>query len=415
LKKFAEILLVTVLCWGWAGSFSWAADWPGFRGPGRLGKSAETGLLKKWPQAGPKLIWSAKDLGNGWSSAAIANGKIFISGMIEKEGFVSALDLGGNVLWKKSYGPEWSRSWQAARSIPTVDGDRLYVTSGAGSISCFEVKSGKKIWTVDYPEKFQARPPRFGFAESALVVDNKVICTPGGKTGSVVALDKLTGNVIWANTEIAESSAYCSPQLVELPNKKLVVTLLKNSTVALDAETGKLIWKDAVLGSSRRPNHPVTPIFHDNHLYVTAGYDKGGALYKLTDPGGKFIQVWQDQVLDNHHGGVVLVDGYIYGSNWDSNDKGNWVCLEFKTGKIMYETNWQCKGSMIYAEGMLYCYDENKGNLALVKATPEAFEIVSSFQVTDGGKQHWAHPAISDGRLYMRYEDTLRVYDIKAK
>ena len=413
MSKFANLLIITALCW--TASFSQAADWPGFRGPGRLGKSAETGLLKKWPDAGPKLIFSTKDLGQGWSSAAIDNGKIFITGMVEKEGFVSALDMDGNILWKKSYGPEWSRSWQAARSIPTIDGDKLYVTSGAGSISCFEVKTGKKIWTVDYTEKFQAKPPRFGFAESALVVGNKVICTPGGPKGSVVALDKLTGKVIWANTEVIEGSAYCSAQLVELPNKKLAVTMLVKSTVAIDVETGKLVWKDAVVGSGGRANHPVTPIFQDGHLYVTAGYDKGGVLYKLTDPAGKFTQLWSDQVLDNHHGGVVLVDGYFYGSNWDGNDKGNWVCVEFKTGKTMYETKWQGKGSMIYADGMLYCYDENKGNLALVKATPDAFEIVSSFQITGGGKQHWAHPAISDGRLYMRYEDTLRVYDIKAK
>ena len=405
---FLAILLTASVCC--------ADDWPQFRGQNRDGKSAETGLLQKWPEAGPRQLWYVEGLGIGFSSVAVADGLIYTTGMLGSEGFLFAYDLNGKLQWKVSYGPEWSRSHKGTRTIPTVDGDRVYVFSGTGVLACFDAKSGEKKWAVGTLEKFQGSNIRWGIAESVLIVGPCAICTPGGADASIVALDKMTGKTVWTSKGLSEKSAYCTPALIEISDVQLIVTMLQKSVVGLDAKTAKVLWKDNVKIGIGRANHPVTPLYHDGYVYFTAGYDKGGVKYKLSPDGTEAIKMWEDKILDVHHGGVVLVDGYLYGANWRSNSRGDWVCLDWDTGKVMYETKWNGnKGAIIYADNMLYCYDENTGDVALVKASPESFEIVSSFRITRGSGMHWAHPAISDGRLYIRHGDVLMAYDIKRE
>jgi len=404
-------LFLTILL---TGGFCFADDWPQFRGPNRDGKSAETGLLQKWPEAGPKQLWAVEGLGIGFSSVAVADGLIYTTGMLGSEGFLFAYDLNDKFQWKVSYGPEWSRSHKGTRTIPTVDDDRVYVFSGTGVLACFDAKSGEKKWAVDTLEKFQGSNLRWGIAESVLIVGSNAICTPGGPDASIVALDKMTGQTAWTSKGLSENSAYCTPALIEISDVQLIVTMLQKSVVGLDAKTAKVLWKDNVKIGIGRANHPVTPLYHDGHVYFTAGYDKGGVKYKLSADGTEVIKMWDDDTLDVHHGGVVLVDGYIYGANWKGNARGDWVCLDWDTGEVMYEAKWNGnKGAIIYADGMLYCYDENTGDVALVKASPKSFEIVSCFRITRGSGKHWAHPAISDGRLYIRHGDVLMAYDIK--
>ena len=411
-KSFVALILTILL----TGGVCLADDWPQFRGPNRSGKSAETGLLKKWPGAGPKLLWSVGGLGIGFSSVAVADGFIYTTGMLNGEGFLFAYDLAGNLKWKVSYGPEWQRSHRGTRTIPTVDDSRVYVFSGTGVLACFDTKTGKEKWTVDTVKKFGGKNIMWGIAESVLIVGANAICTPGGKDASVVALDKITGQTVWTSKGLSERSSYCSPALIETGNAKLIVTMLERSVVGLDIKTGRVLWKDRIKEGIGRHNHPVTPLYHDGYIYITAGYDKGGVKYRLSADGTKISKKWEDATLDVHHGGVVLVDGYLYGANWNSNARGDWACLDWANGKVMYETRWNGnKGSIIYADGMLYCYDENTGDLALVKASPKGFEIVSSFRITEGSGKHWAHPAISDGRLYIRHGDALMAYDIKNK
>lgn len=398
-----------------------AKQWHQFRGPNRDGKSAETGLLKKWPEGGPKMLWSVEDmLGIGFSSVAVADGYVYTTGMVDGQGILFAFDLDGNLKWQKNYGPEWTGSHKGARSTPTVDGDRLYVVSGNAKVICFERKTGDIIWEVDGTDKFGAQKTKWGFSEAPLIVDDKVICTPGGQDATMVALNKLNGETIWTTKELSDRSSYSSPILVERGSKKIIINQTDNYVVAVDAETGSVLWKDAFSNYQEGPENPKninppTPVYFDGCVYTTSGYDDGGAMYELSADGSSFKRKWVDKTLDNHHGGVVVVDGYIYGSNWISNRKGNWVCLEWDTGKVVYETEWQNKGPVIYAEGMLYCYDEKEGNLALVRATPEKFDVVSSFTITKGDGMHWGHPAIYDGRLYIRHGHALMVYDIKAK
>jgi len=388
-------------------------NWPQWHGENRDGKSSEKGLLKKWPQEGPKLLWSAEGLGEGFSTVSIANGIIYTTGITDKEGLLFAFDLNGKLKWKKPYGPEWTESHSGTRSTPTIDGDRIYIFSGQAAIYCLDAKTGDTKWSVDTLDKFSGKLLRWGVAESVLIDGKKVICTPGGENASVVALNKMTGETIWTTKGLSEKSAFCSPILVERGSKRLIVTMLAESVVGIDIETGKLVWSTPVKSDGRRGrgNNPVTPVYLDGGIYTTSGYDKGGAMFELSADGSGVTTKWIDKILDVHHGGVVVIDGYIYGSR----HKGNWVCLDWKSGEVKYENDQKGKGSITTAEGMLYCYDEKQGTVELVRATPEKFDVISSFKVPMGTDEHWAHPVICDGRLYVRHGDTLMAYDIKAK
>ena len=370
--------------------------------------------MKEWPEGGPKLLWSAEGLGNGFSSVSIADGLIYATGIVDKEGILSVFDLQGNFKWKKPYGPEWTKSYPDSRCTPTVDEGNVYIISGMNAISCQDAKTGDVKWMVNTFEKFGGAYPRWGYAESPLIVGELVICTPGGKKATIVALDKNTGQTVWASKSIGEKSSYCSPRLVERGGKKLIVTMTENSIIGVDSKDGNILWRyDCKLYQGKPKDvNPNTPIYSDGRMYVTSGYGKGGAKLKLSEDGSKILsQEWTNLTLDCHHGGVVLVDGYIYGTNMGS----NWVCLNWDSGEVMYQTKGIGKGSITYADGMLYCYGEKGGTMALVKATPEKFDIVSSFKVPMGTGQHWAHPVICDGRLYIRHGDALMAYDIKAK
>jgi outer membrane protein assembly factor BamB len=413
-RNVALLYLATLLI----GSVCFADDWPQFRGPKRDGKSAETGLLKTWPRGGPRLLWSVEGLGIGFSSTAIAHGSVYTTGMLGEEGFLFAYDLAGHLRWKVSYGPEWRKSYKGTRTTPTVDGDRVYVFSGLGRLVCFEAQTGRQIWSVDTLKKFDGHNISWGMCGSPLIDGDKVYCTPGGKKGLIVALNKWTGKTIWATTGLNELSSYASPILIEDRGRRLLVNLVQKSVVGVSPDDGRLLWR--VPFKCSFDTGTITPIYKDGCLFVTSVIEfdatTGGLMLRLSDDLTTPTKKWSQPVLDCLHGGVVLVDGYLYGSNFETITSGNWVCLDWNSGRVMYEARWGGnKGSIIYADGMLYCYAENTGDVALVKASPDRFEIVSSFGVTQGSGQHWAHPAISDGRLYIRHGDALMAYDIADK
>ena len=414
-----KAIVLSLFCVGFGCAFSSAADWPQFRGPDRDGKSPETGLLKQWPEDGPPLLWEIDGLGDGYSSAAIAKGRVYITGMADRQGFVFAFDLNGHLLWKTCYGAEWTKSYPAARCTPTVEDDRLYVTSGMGAVYCLDSASGDIVWSVDAGEKYQSQFPRWGMSENVLIEGDKVICTPGGKKASLVALNKHTGDVVWECTDVTQQSCYCNPIVLTRGRNRIIVTMLADSVVGVAAQTGKLLWRDdfdEYHVDRRRLVNANTPVYHDGRVYTTSGYSNGGAMLQLNAAGTAIERLWTDTVLDVHHGGVVLLDGYLYGSNWTSNSRGDWVCLRWEDGATLYEEKWNGnKGALIYADGMLYCYDERTGDVGLVEPTPEAFKIVSQFRITKGKGPFWAHPSIADGRLYLRHGDYLMVYDIRAK
>ncbi len=407
---FLGVLLAAGACYG--------DDWPQFRGPNRDGKSAETGLMKVWPEGGPELLWSVGGLGIGFSSVAVARGFVYTTGMIDGQGFLFAYDLAGNLKWKESYGPEWTGSYKGSRTTPTVDGNRIYVFSGTGVMACFEAVNGKKIWQVNTLERFEGKNIRWGMSGSPLIDGDKVYCTPGGRKGVIIALDKMTGQTIWAAPGTDELSAYSSAIVIERGGKNLLINMIQKSVICVNADNGEMIWREPYVTPSDTGG--VTPVYKDGFVYVTSAvereFTRGGVMFELAADGTSVTEKWNDQTLDCGHGGVVLADGYLYGSTFDGIPKGDWVCLDWDSGKVMYKTEWNGnKGSIIYADGMLYCYDENTGDVALVKASPKGFDIVSTFRVTQGDGQHWAHPAISDGRLYIRHGNALMAYDIRAQ
>lgn len=409
--RVASLIAITVVA---ASSFVWGEDWPQFRGLHRDGKSSERGLIKQWPADGPRLLWSSAGLGRGYSSAAVAGGMIFTTGMVgeKNEGILSALDLDGKIQWQTHYGPEWGQMNPGSRSTPTIEADRVYELSGVGRLFCLDFKTGAIRWSRDLPKEFNGEAPRCGYAEAPLIYNDKVICTPGGRDASLVALDKLSGKTIWSSAGFSDQSAYCSPILVERGGDKLVITITSRHVVGVDAKTGKVFWAEPFDTNAEDPNHAVTPVASardaDGRLYITSGHRDGGQMFEMSEDGRHVAPRWSDSVLNTNHGGLVLVDGHIYGAS----SKGKWVCLELATGRVRYEASGVGEGSVAYADGMLYCYGQN-GNVGLVRATPEAYEIISRFKVTQGSGPHWAHPTISGGRLYIRHGEVLMAYGLK--
>jgi outer membrane protein assembly factor BamB len=391
-------------------------QWPQWRGPDRNGKSKETGLLASWPAEGPKLLWHTARLGNGYSTVSVADGLIYTTGTVEDQEWLFAMDLQGRLKWKVPYGSAWNGPYPEARTTPTVNDGHVYVISGMGRICCFDARGGQQRWDVDAMQRFGGKYHTWGIAESPLIDGDKVFCTPAGDQTTMVAMNKRTGHTVWASEGLDEMSAYCSPILIERGQTRLVVQMLGKSIVGIDSANGEILWREMFSAYQKAPHHvnPNSPIYHDGCIYTTSGYACGGALHQLSSDGRSIARKWVDRVLNTHHGNVVLVDGYIYGSTFISHvTDGRWACLKWESGQVMYDRGWITKGSITFADGMLYCYEERKGMVALVKPSPRGFEVVSSFQVALGNGMHWAHPVVCNGRLYIRHGDTLMAYDVK--
>ncbi len=391
-------------------------EWPCFHGLQRNSKSAETGLLKEWTEEGPELLWTISGLGEGYSSVSIAEGHLYTAGMIGKQTYVFAFDLNGKQVWKKPNGSSWettlsyARSYTGSRSTPTYDNGVVYHLGETGRLAAFDCKTGDEIWALELREIFDAEIPEYGYSESIYIDGDRLYCNPAGKKGFMVCLNKENGELIWANTEIQGTVGFSSPIIAESNGYRQIIAITSNSVYGADTETGKLLW--SVEFENDRSNNVADPIFHDGHVFASSGYGKGSILIELRTSDGKVIPeiVWQTELMDNHHGGVILHDGYLYGAGHSAR---GWFCLDFMTGKQMWNT--KGKGSLFYADNMFYLLEE-KGTMKLVRATPEEYDVVSSFEVPDGGKgMHWAHPVVCGGRLYVRHADKLFAYDIRGK
>lgn len=409
MKKYIVLLLAFITLSTQAQNFS---EW---RGPNRTGVYNETGLLTEWPENGPKMLWSAEDLPNGYSSVAIANNLIYFTGKIETMDAVIAFDLKGNKKWETNYGRAWDASFDHSRCTPTVEGEKLYVSSGYGDLACLNAIDGSIIWQVKATEIYKGTYGKWGISESLIVLDDKVFYTPGGNETTMIALNKNTGELVWKSESLNDNPSYTSPLLVNHKGQQQIVNVTETYVIGVDPKDGKILWKfdfSEYSGEKKANIQTNTPLYFDGNIYVTNGYNHISTMIKLSDDSKVASLVWSDENLDVHHGGVVKIGDYIYGANWHGNNMGNWICLNWNTGKVMFDQEWINKGSIISAEGMLYCYEEKTGNIALVKADPTEFKIISSFQVPLGTGPHWSHLVIHDGKLYVRHEDALMVYDI---
>ena len=391
-------------------------EWHNFHGLARDNKSTETGLLKKWQEKGPELLWTIEDLGKGYTSVSIAEGYLYTAGVIDSQTVVFAFDMNGKLVWQQSNGQSWeatrshARAYTGSRSTPTYDNELIYHLNALGRLAAFNYKTGKEIWVLELRELFDAEIPEYGYSESILIDGDRLYCNPAGKKGFMVCLNKKNGELIWVNTEISGAVGFSSPIIADFGGYRQLINLSSNCVYGADTETGKLLWR--VEYENSRSNNCTDAIFHDGYVFASTGYGKGSILMELEASGKEIIPktVWDTVLMDNHHGGVILHDGYLYGAG--HNARG-WFCLDFMTGEEMWKA--PGKGSVFYADDMFYFLEE-KGIMKLVKATPEKYDEVSSFKVPKGGEGvYWAHPVVCGGILYIRHADKLFAYDVRDK
>lgn len=393
-----------------------SASWIRFQGPDAYNVSADKGLLKSWPEAGPRLIWTAKGIGNGYSSVTLADGQIYTSGNIEREGnqtVVTALDMDGKILWQTAVGPAWTADYPGTRSTPTIDGERIYYESPVGDLACLEAKSGRKLWSVNILQEFDAENLKWALSESVLIDGPRVICCPGGKKASVAALDKMTGKTVWAAKSSGDLAGYGSPSLIQHQGMRLIVTMTSKAIIGVNADTGDFLWRYP--HETAYDVNACTPIFRDGWIFFSTGYRAGSVMLKLAVDGAKASveKVWESKDLDNQHGGLSLLGDTLYGSSHNIKG-GKWMALDWKTGKTLYVERGVGRGSLVAADGMLFLLSE-KRNVGLAPATPEGLNLAGKFDMPSGGEgPSWAHPVVCGGRLYLRHDDALCAYDVRA-
>jgi len=386
------------------------ADWPQWQGPERTGSSKETGLMNQWPASGPAVVWSAGGLGNGYGSMAVAGERIFVQGTRNGSSVVAALNRAdGKEVWSKALGQVGDDNrGPGPRGTPTVDGDRVYVLTENGDLACLKT-DGAAVWQRNILKEFSGRQLQWLISESPLVDGAHVIVSPGGAGAGMVKLDKLTGKTVWTTKELSDPAGYSSPIVADVQGVRTYLTFTAGAGVGVRASDGKLMFRYA--NAANRTANITTPIFFDNKVFFTSAYDTGAGLVGLTAENGSVTakEIYFTREMKNHHGGVVLVNGYLYGFN-DS----ILTCLEFATGKQMWRDRSVGKGSVLFADGHLYLQGENNV-VGLAEASPAGYKEKGRFPIADKGLPSWAHPVVSGGRLYVRNQDSLVAYDIKAK
>jgi len=398
-------------------SLASAEDWPQFHGPRRDNRSAETGLLKQWPANGPEPVWRADGLGHGYSAVAIADGLIYTTGDIGEDTVITALDLSGQPVWRQTNGPAYTGPQPGSRSTPTVAGGRLYHINGYGNLVCLDAKTGEPVWAVNFMERFAGREIQWGVAESPLVDGRNVICCPGGEDVFMAALDRDTGETRWTCTGVGDQHTYASPAVVDYGGLRQIVTMTAASAIGVAADTGRLLWqhpREAPYGVNCD-----TPLYHDGHLFLFTTWARGATKLRLVVEGDdcSVEEVWHTRELDNEHGGVMLVDGFLYGHADGDHKHRHLACLDAETGETMWtsdELAGQASAAVTFADGLLYVVTD-RGEVGLVRPSPERLEILGRFQLPEGGMGPvWAYPVVCGGRLYLRHSEFLYVYDIRS-
>ncbi len=376
-----------------------------WRGDKRDGVYSETNLLKEWPEDGPELLWDYEGIGNGYGSPTVTSDKIFVSGELDSLSHLFAFDLEGNLLWESEYDSSWVKNFPGSRSAPTVVDNLVYVCSPMGEVVCFNAKDGSKVWSVNMIKDYQGVNTRFGFSQSLLVEGDKVFFAPGNTDNNVVALNRLTGEEVWVSKAKGEKPAFCSPIIIEYPTRNLLVTFSEFSLFALNTDNGEMIWvhDQDTMGDI----HGNSPIFENGDLYYTTGCGNGTVKLKLSEDGSEITEIWRNFDLDNIMGGIVIANNKIIGTG---HRKQLLKAVDKETGEIIDSLK-VGRGSTIFADGLLYMYNE-KGPLNLIKTEPN-LEVISSFRIKKGTKEHFAHPVIKNGNLYVRRGNALLVYNIK--
>jgi outer membrane protein assembly factor BamB len=397
-----------------------AQDWPQWRGVNRDGKSVESGLLKIWPSGGLNLIWKTKNLGEGFAGVSIVGNRLYTMGGMSDSNVIMAINTeDGAVLWSTKFGvaglvgsERSGNTFPGPRCTPTIDGDRIYGVDHHGELICVTAADGRIQWRRHFVDDFGGSVPRWGYSESPLVDGTRVVVTAGGSQGAIVALNKQTGEVIWRTEDFTDDAHYSSIVLVEIDGVHQYVQLTMEHVVGILPEDGSVLWKASRVG---RVAVIPTPIVDGNYVYVTSGYNAGSHLFHVTSGNSRFSaeQVYAEGDMANHHGGVVKVGDYLYGYS----DKKGLACQNFMTGEIVWAEREKIrKGAVSFADGMLYFREERSGDMVLVEAIPTGYSEKGRFEQPDRSEEMaWPHPVIAHGRLYIRDQDNLFCYDVKAR
>ena len=399
-----KLLFLAVAFCVWTATAQHTIQW---RGNDRTGIYKEEGLLTSWPEKGPELLWHFDGLGAGHTSTAIDADKIYITGMTDSIGTLYVFDMKGQLLNKKEYGLEWHESYGGPRGTVTINEGKIYLISGMAEIYCMDQQSLNVLWKKNFMQDFNGTNIVWGICESPLIINEKLIVTPGGKEHNIIALNKNTGALIWSCPAEGDSSAYCSPLYIADQQIPVVVTMTGKHIIGVNASNGEKLWSHENINTY--DVHPNTPVYSDNMFLCTSGYGKGSTMFRLTNGGRNIEQVWFSDELDNRLGAMVKVGDYVYGSG---DSKRFWFCADWKTGEIKYKERGLAMGNIISNNGMLYCYTD-RGDMILAKATPEKFDIVSQYPIAMGTEQHWAHPVLYKGVMYVRHGNTLMAYKVK--
>ena len=393
-----------------AGAQSAPDDWPQWRGPTRDGVSREQGLLRTWPRAGPGRVWSTSDVGVGYGSIAVRGDRVFVQGMKGRQSVVTSLRQADGVeVWSTPLGPSRGNDrGSGPRGTPSVDGDRVYALTENGNLACLRVADGTIVWHRNILDAFKGRNLNWLVSESPLVDGRLVVVTPGGRGAGMVALDKMTGATVWTSQDLSDEAGYASPVVADVGGVRTIMTLTAQAGVGVRASDGKLMWRYGRVANGTA--NVATPVYADGKVFFTSSYGTGGALLALRVAGGEVRaeEIYFTRQMQNHHGGVVLVDGYLYGFS-----NSILTCLEFATGKVLWRDRSVGKGSIVYADGHLYILGENNV-VGLVEASPAGYRERGRFTVPDQGLPSWAHPVVSAGRLYVRNQGVLAAYDVGA-
>lgn len=380
------------------------ADWPGWRGPNHDGKSPDTGLLTEWPEDGPPLVWKVDNIGAGYSSVAVSGGVVYATGNVGGALTIFAFDLDGELKWKTEFTAVTGRGPKASRATPTIDEGKLYLVSGSGVVGCFDAQSGDQKWTRGMQE-YGGKPGGWGYTESVLIYNDWAVVKPGGEN-CIVALDKLTGETVWTSSGFEAGPEYSSCLPVEFEGHRVLVTGTRGGLVCVDASDGTLLWMNDFC--ARNTANCPTPVYSDGYVFWSNGYGKGSICMKLKAVGDKVDAdvAWKTKDMVCHHGGYIIHEGHIYG-----NHSGGWSCLDLKTGEQLWEERAVGKGSLCFADGMLYLFSETAGVAGLATCSPQGLELKGQMQV-DGSGRSWAHPVVVGGRLYLRYAGNLYCFDV---
>ncbi len=385
-------------------------DWPQWRGPQRTGLSAETGLLKEWPAGGPRKVWSIQGLGEGYGAVAVRGDRLVVQGTTGGASVIFCLNRAdGAKIWSTALGPKRDESrGNGPRATPTIDDDRVYVLTENGDLACLRLRDGSTVWRKNILREFGGENPHWMISESPLVDGNRLIVSPGGKNAGIVALDKMTGARIWVAADLSDEAAYSSSIVADISGVRTILNFTSTAAVGVRASDGKLMFRydRAANGTA----NCATPVFADNRVFFSSAYGTGGALLELTAGNGVVAarEAYFTREMMNHHGGMLLINGYLYGFS-----NAILTCLEFATGKKMWSHRSVGKGSMTYADGMLYLVGEDQ-TVGLAEAGPRGYFEKGRFPLEDLGRPTWAHPVVAGGRLYIRNQGTLACYDIKA-